>query len=82
MTLSVAARSAAKKAQIARLAAKGSPDYPAIYAKQPDQIRIAAEQGAARKVRRDEKKAQDAAALSAAEIGASDFGSIALKGEK
>ncbi len=64
MILSQAARDAAKKAQLARLALKGTPEYPEMYAKQPEQIRIAAEQRAARKVRREAKEALEATALS------------------
>ncbi len=74
MFVSEAANAAAKKAQLARLALKGTPEYPAMYAKQPEQIRIAAEQQAARKVRRDAKEALQAGALSDAAGALAVFG--------
>ena len=83
MQLSQEAHTARKRAQLARLAAKGSPEYPAIYAAQPEQIRIAKEQGAARKVIRDAKNAINTAALVAANVGAKDVENIATtKGAK
>lgn len=48
-------QTAAKKAQLARIAAKGTPDYPALYASQPEQIRIGKAQRAERAKRREAK---------------------------
>ncbi|KKN64465.1 hypothetical protein LCGC14_0491530 [marine sediment metagenome] len=64
-------RQAAKKVQVARLAVKGSPGYPALYAKQPDQIRIAEEAAAARKIEREASEALKAATLAAGAEAAS-----------
>lgn len=50
--LTAEAQQAKKSAQIARLAAKGSKGYSKLYASQPAQVRIAAEQKAARKTER------------------------------
>ncbi len=83
MSLAETARAAEKKAQLARLAAKGSPDYPIIYAQQPQQLRIAAEQAVVRKARRDAKKALLAGAISDASGAVSAFATVKLtKGKK
>ena len=66
-------RKALKKQQLARLAAKGTPEYPALYAAQPEQLRLAAEYQAERKIRRDFKEAAKARALIEAGEGASVF---------
>ena len=79
MSSSEATRAAAKKAQLARLAAKRSPDYPKVYAAQPEQVRIAAEQGAARKAVRDAKLAIDAVAASNAAAATESFSSLSTK---
>lgn len=79
MQLSEDTRAAQKKAQLARLAAKGTPEYLALYASQPEQIRIAAEQGAQRKAERDAKNALNAAKLKAANEAVEVFGSLEVK---
>lgn len=66
MQVSQSTRSAQKTAQLARLAAKGKPGYGALYASQPEQVRIAAEQGKERKAIRDAKNSLNLAALKAA----------------
>lgn len=73
MQLSPSTRAAQKTAQLARLAAKGKPGYAALYASQPEEVRIAAEQGKARKVVRDAKEALNLAALKAAGESADVF---------
>ncbi len=69
MICSSEARAARKKAQLARDAAATKPGFAAVYASQPGQIRIAAEQGAIRKAERAAKNAL--AALSHADASAS-----------
>ncbi len=66
-------RKALKKQQLARLAAKGTPEYPALYASQPEQLRKAAEYGAERKIRRDFKEAAKVRAIVEAGEGADVF---------
>ncbi len=66
-------RKALKKQQLARLAAKGTPEYPALYASQPEQLRKAAENQAERKAIRDLKESAKARALIEAGEGASVF---------
>ena len=63
MILSKEERAARKRAQVARIAAKGTPKYSELYASQPEQIRQRAKDQAARKV---EREVRNAAALSAA----------------
>jgi len=79
MQLSDEARAAAKEAQLARLAAKGTPEYPALYASQPEQIRIAAEQGVQRKALHDAKGALSTAKLQAANEALEVFGNLEVK---
>ncbi len=79
MTVSEDTRAAQKEAQLTRLAAKGSPDYPKIYAQQPDQIRIAAEQGAARAKEHAIKNAAEVVAAGDAAAAVEGFGNIATK---
>lgn len=50
-------RTARKNAQLARIAVKGSPEYPILYAQQPDQIRKAREQKAVRDAARQAQAA-------------------------
>ena len=69
MICSPEARAARKKAQLARDAASSKPGFAALYASQPHEIRIAAEQGAIRKAERAAKNA--IAALSHADADAS-----------
>ncbi len=66
MQLSPSTKAAQKTAQLSRLAAKGKPGYAALYASQPEQIRIAAEQGKARKAIRAAKEALNLGARKAA----------------
>ncbi|KKL67091.1 hypothetical protein LCGC14_2138450 [marine sediment metagenome] len=74
-------RKALKKQQLARLAAKGTPEYPALYAAQPEQVRKAAEYGAERKIRRDLKEAAKVRAIVEAAEGAKVFeGADVFKG--
>lgn len=80
-----AVRAALKEQQLARLAAKGTPEYPALYAAQPEQLRLAAEYEAERKIRRDIKAAAKAVALREANEGANVFkgaAAPATKGDK
>jgi len=79
MILSKQAMAARKEAQKTRLAAKGSDEYPALYASQPEQMRIAAEQGAARKILHDQKNSDSAAALEAAHDAVDVFGQMEVK---
>ena len=69
-------RAARKKAQRARIAAKGSKEYSKLYASQPDQVRIAAEQTAARKVRRAAQLAIENAIGADAAASADSFGNL------
>ena len=73
MNLSPEARAAEKKAQLARLAAKGTPGYVKMYASQPAEIRKGEIQRAARKVERDKKNAASVAAISAAQDAVAVF---------
>lgn len=82
MQLSSETRAAEKKAQLARLAAKGSPEYPQIYAQQPSQIRKAVEQKAARKKARALKNAADGVALGDAAAAVAGFESITTEAEE
>ena len=70
-------RKALKKQQLERLAAKGTPEYPALYASQPEQLRKAAEYQADRKIRRDLKEAAKLRAIVEANEGASVFAGAA-----
>ena len=79
MKLSNEARAAAKEAQMVRLKAKGTPEYPALYASQPAEIRIAAEQGAKRKAEREAKNALSAAILKSSTEAVEIFGSLEVK---
>ncbi len=66
-------RKALKKQQLLRLAAKGTPEYPALFAAQPEQLRKAAEYGAVRKITLDFKEAAKLRAIVEANEGASVF---------
>jgi len=81
MQLSEETQAARKKAQLARLAAKGTPGYPALYASQPEQIRIAAEQGKARQAEREAKNAINAAKLKAANEAVDVFSNAEVTGD-
>lgn len=72
MRMSPAAREARKEAHLARLSAKGRPDYPLLYAATPHERAVAATQGAERKALRD--------AISKAEAtgAAEDAGAVAV----
>ena len=89
MFISNEVQAASKRAQLARLKAKGTPEYPALYASQPEQVRIAAEQKAKRAVRREMKEALEASGIRTANEAVAVFGSVNLsaksklsKGEK
>ncbi len=58
--LSELARAAKKDAQLNRLKVKGTSGYSKLYASQPAQVKIAAEQGAARQAERAIKNAVSA----------------------
>jgi hypothetical protein len=62
MICSTEARAARKKAQLARDAASTKPGFAELYASQPHEKKIAAEQGA---IRRAERAAKNAIALAA-----------------
>ena len=72
MRMSPAAREKRKEAHLARVAAKGREDYPALYAATPHEREVARTQGAERKALRD--------AISKAEAKASaeDVGAVAV----
>lgn len=72
--LTVEAQKAKKDAQIARLAAKGTKGYSKLYASQPAQVRIDAEQKAARKVARDARDAVSLGIVQDETAAASAFG--------
>jgi hypothetical protein len=76
MITSLEARAAAKKAQLARLAKKGTPEYPALYAAQPQQQRKAAANAVERKAFHDAKQAVNKIALMQANEAAEVFGDI------
>lgn len=78
MFISNEVQAACKKAQIVRLAAKGTPEYPALYAAQPEQVRKAAEQQKERAVRREVKQALEAAGIRTANEAVATFGSVDL----
>lgn len=78
MFISNEVQAAKKSAQIARIAAKGTPEYPTLYASQPEQIRIAAEQKKERAVRREAKEVLEAAGIRTANEAVSVFGSVGL----
>jgi len=78
MYISVEVQAAKKRAQMARIAAKGTPEYAALYASQPAQVRIAAEQKAQRAVRREMKQALEAEGIKTANEAVSVFGSVDL----
>ncbi len=63
-------RLANKKQQLARLAAKGTPEYPVLYAKQPEQIRLAAENKVKREAEREATDALKRAVIAAGEEAA------------
>ncbi len=69
MRMSPAAREAKNNARDARLAAKGTAEYPLLYAAQPREIAVAKQQGAERKARRDAISAAEAKAH-AEDVGA------------
>lgn len=67
-------RAARKKAQVARIAAKGSPQYPVLYAQQPEQIRLKAKADAQRAADRQAAEALKQATLVAGDEAASLWG--------
>ena len=73
MITSPEVRAVNKRAQLARLAAKGTPEYPELYAKQPAQIRLRAEKTAVRKAEREARIALILAGAKEAEEAASMF---------
>jgi len=72
MRMSPAAREKRKEAHLARLAAKGRDDYPALYASTPHERAVAATQGAERKALRD------AISKTEAKASAEDVGAVAV----
>lgn len=76
---SIQTRVKQKEAQLARLAAKGTPEYGDIYAAQPDQIRIKAEQYAVRQEVRAIKLAADTEASSDADAAVAAFSNLSTK---
>ena len=75
MLLSEEARATRKTAQLARLARRADPDYPAIYASQPHEIKKGAEQRAQRQLERALKNQAATAAIANAEAATSVFNS-------
>jgi hypothetical protein len=69
-------QTARKEAQLARLKAKGTPEYPALYASQPSQLRKAVTYNAQRKVVRDAKNAANAEILKDANEAVDVFNSL------
>lgn len=83
MSFSEETQAARKTAQLARLAAKGTPGYLELFASQPEQLRKAAIYKAERKAYHDSKQAANSQALADAKGSAETFGNIATKkGEK
>ena len=76
MNLLEKTRAAEKEAQLARLAAKGTPEYPALYAAQPSQLRKAAGYNATRALQRDAKNAVNQTKLDDATEAAGAFGTL------
>jgi hypothetical protein len=68
-------RSAKKKAQVARVGAKGTPQYAVLYAQQPEQIRLKAKAEAKRAAEREAADAIKRATLAAGDEAASLWGS-------
>lgn len=73
MICSPDARAARKKAQLARDEAATKPGFAELYASQPHEIKVAAEQGAIRKAERAAKNAIAIAAHADAETSAEIF---------
>ena len=73
MKCSPEARAARKKAQLARDAASTKPGFAELYASQPHEIQVAAEQGAIRRAERAAKNAIAIAAHADAETSADVF---------
>lgn len=67
-------RAAKKKAQVARLGAKGTPQYAVLYAQQPEQIRLKAKADAQRAAERQAADALKQATLDAGDAAASLWG--------
>lgn len=75
-------QTARKDAQLARIAAKGSPDYHLLYAKQPAQVARAIELGAKRKAERDAVSAGQAQTIENASGAVAVFaGALSTGGE-
>ena len=81
-TMSATGRAAMKDEQIARLAAKGSPDYPILYAKQPHIVAGRATQEAEREAQELLARAAEAAGIAKSEGAAEVFLSTVKKGKK
>ena len=73
VNMSAEERAALKKQQLARLAAQGSENYSELYASQPEQLRLAAEDKAKRQIERDAKNAVKRATIQAGEDAASHW---------
>lgn len=83
--MSVETQKIRKKAQLARLAAKGKPGYAKMYASQPAQIKKGIEQRAARATRRAAIDAVQSAIVTAAGEAIDVFegtGQLTTKGAK
>ena len=76
MILSEEERAARKRAQVARIGAKGTPEYPALYAKQPEQIRIAAKALSVREAEREAQEALKRATIAAGDDAVALWGSV------
>ncbi len=75
MILSTEERAARKKAQVARIGAKGTPQYAVLYAQQPEQIRLRAKAEAKRAAEKEAADAVKRATLAAGDEAASLWGS-------
>ncbi|MEE8579816.1 MAG: hypothetical protein V3S78_07670 [Hyphomicrobium sp.] len=73
MLLSPEARAARKSAHLARIAAKGSANYPALYASQPAQVAKAAENAERAQALREAKATQHATEIANAQGAAEVF---------
>lgn len=76
MKMTDAERAARKSAQLARVAAKGSPDYPELYAKQPEQQRLREQQQTERRLERQKAEAEAAQRSNDAQMAAGLFGNL------
>lgn len=73
-------RAAEKEAQLARLAAKGTPEYPILYAQQPAQVRLREEAAVKRAAARKAQAAIRSLNMQDANASAAIFKGVNLTG--